>query len=47
MLTNKERTALSKLMSKILRHSPEPFGVQLHPADGSCQRKYSSLLRLN
>ncbi|BFT70209.1 RNA 2'-phosphotransferase [Paenibacillus sp. P36] len=36
MLTKQVQTRLSKLMSKILRHSPEQFGLMLDSADGSC-----------
>lgn len=28
---------LSKLMTKILRHTPESFGIRLDPSDGSCE----------
>ncbi|TXK80026.1 RNA 2'-phosphotransferase [Paenibacillus sp. N3.4] len=35
---NKEKkTHFSKLMSKMLRHSPEQFGLKLDPTDGSCE----------
>lgn len=36
MLNDKLQINLSKFMSKILRHSPEQFGLSLAPADGSC-----------
>lgn len=29
-------TSLSKLLTKMLRHTPEDFGLVLDPADGSC-----------
>ncbi|WP_058304563.1 RNA 2'-phosphotransferase [Gorillibacterium timonense] len=29
-------TSLSKMMTKLLRHAPEEFGVVLDPEDGSC-----------
>lgn len=36
MLPDNIQTKLSKFMSKILRHSPEEFGLSLDPMDGSC-----------
>lgn len=36
MLNPSTEKSLSKLMTKILRHSPEAFGVTLDPEDGSC-----------
>ncbi|WP_338555146.1 RNA 2'-phosphotransferase [Paenibacillus sp. KS-LC4] len=36
MLTEKREKSLSKMMTKILRHAPEKFDVQLDEADGSC-----------
>lgn len=36
MVSAHVQTRLSKLMSKILRHSPEKFGLQLDSGDGSC-----------
>ncbi|MFC3800876.1 RNA 2'-phosphotransferase [Cohnella sp. GCM10012308] len=36
MLNQKSEKSLSKLMTKILRHIPEAFGVTLDPEDGSC-----------
>jgi putative RNA 2'-phosphotransferase len=36
MLQGNMQTKLSKFMSKILRHSPEEFGLSLNPTDGSC-----------
>ncbi|MBP1963757.1 RNA 2'-phosphotransferase [Paenibacillus aceris] len=36
MVSNNMQTSLSKLMSKILRHSPEKFGLLLDSVDGSC-----------
>lgn len=36
MLQDNVQTKLSKFMSKILRHSPEDFGLSLNPVDGSC-----------
>jgi RNA:NAD 2''-phosphotransferase len=36
MLNQAMEQSLSKLMTKILRHTPEQFGVSLHPEDGSC-----------
>lgn len=36
MLQDNVQTKLSKFMSKILRHSPENFGLSLDPVDGSC-----------
>ncbi|MEK8130429.1 RNA 2'-phosphotransferase [Paenibacillus filicis] len=36
MLSEAREKTLSKLMTKILRHSPESFGIRLDGADGSC-----------
>ncbi|NOU94875.1 RNA 2'-phosphotransferase [Paenibacillus sp. LMG 31456] len=36
MLNESQEMSLSKLMSKILRHSPQDFGLSLNAADGSC-----------
>lgn len=36
MLDPKSEKSLSKMMTLILRHSPETFGVTLDPEDGSC-----------
>ncbi|WP_309121597.1 RNA 2'-phosphotransferase [Paenibacillus sp.] len=36
MLTQATEKSLSKLMTKILRHTPEEFGVVLDPKEGSC-----------
>ncbi|MEC0228230.1 RNA 2'-phosphotransferase [Paenibacillus alba] len=36
MLDKEKYTKLSKFMSKMLRHSPEEFGLSLDPVDGSC-----------
>ncbi|WP_341281643.1 RNA 2'-phosphotransferase [Paenibacillus sp. FSL H8-0537] len=36
MLTDKREKSLSKMMTKILRHAPEKFGILLDEADGSC-----------
>jgi len=36
MLDSNSEKGLSKLMSKMLRHTPEEFGLQLSPEDGSC-----------
>ncbi|NOU71701.1 RNA 2'-phosphotransferase [Paenibacillus sp. LMG 31458] len=36
MLQDNVQTKLSKFISKILRHSPEDFGLSLNPVDGSC-----------
>ncbi|KQX45798.1 MULTISPECIES: RNA 2'-phosphotransferase [unclassified Paenibacillus] len=36
MLPDKVQIQLSKFMSKILRHSPEEFGLSIDPIDGSC-----------
>ncbi len=36
MLNQAMEQSLSKLMTKILRHTPEQFGVSLDPEDGSC-----------
>ncbi len=36
MLNQVMEQSLSKLMTKILRHTPEDFGVLLDPEDSSC-----------
>ncbi|MCS7463866.1 RNA 2'-phosphotransferase [Paenibacillus doosanensis] len=36
MVNKHWETSLSKFMTKILRHTPEAFGVTLDPQDGSC-----------
>ncbi|RIX48648.1 RNA 2'-phosphotransferase [Paenibacillus nanensis] len=36
MLDENAEKSLSKLMTKILRHAPEEFGIALDPEDGSC-----------
>jgi len=36
MLNQAVEKSLSKIMTKILRHTPEEFGVSLDPMDGSC-----------
>ncbi|MDQ0114896.1 RNA 2'-phosphotransferase [Paenibacillus harenae] len=36
MLDQAMEKTLSKLMTKLLRHAPEEFGVALNPEDGSC-----------
>ncbi|MFC5452136.1 RNA 2'-phosphotransferase [Paenibacillus aestuarii] len=36
MLNQAVEKSLSKMMTKLLRHAPEDFGVVLDPADGSC-----------
>ncbi|MFD0589048.1 RNA 2'-phosphotransferase [Paenibacillus sp. GCM10027627] len=36
-LDHDREKSLSKLMTKLLRHTPEAFGVVLDSADGSCQ----------
>ncbi|MCR8636602.1 RNA 2'-phosphotransferase [Paenibacillus radicis (ex Xue et al. 2023)] len=36
MLNERQQMSLSKLMSKILRHSPQDFGLSLDEGDGSC-----------
>lgn len=36
MLNQAMEKSLSKMMTKILRHTPEDFGVVLDPVDGSC-----------
>ena len=36
MLTPAQEKSLSKFMSKLLRHTPEHYGVVLDPEDGSC-----------
>ncbi|MEK3785452.1 RNA 2'-phosphotransferase [Paenibacillus sp. FSL K6-1230] len=39
MLDQAKEKSLSKLMSLLLRHKPEEFGVVLDPEDGSCPIK--------
>ncbi|WP_282937436.1 RNA 2'-phosphotransferase [Paenibacillus sp. RC67] len=36
MHNRKSEISLSKLMSRLLRHTPEEFGLRLDPEDGSC-----------
>ncbi|WP_042205167.1 RNA 2'-phosphotransferase [Paenibacillus durus] len=36
MLNQAAEKSLSKMMTKLLRHTPEEFGVVLDPGDGSC-----------
>lgn len=36
MLNQDREKSLSKMMTKLLRHAPEEFGVVLDPEDGSC-----------
>lgn len=36
MLNQEIEKSLSKMMTKLLRHTPEEFGVVLDPEDGSC-----------
>jgi putative RNA 2'-phosphotransferase len=36
MINQAMEKSLSKMMTKILRHTPEDFGVVLDPVDGSC-----------
>lgn len=36
ILTPQVEKSLSKLMTKLLRHTPEQFGLVLDPEDGSC-----------
>lgn len=36
MLNQAMEKSLSKMMTKLLRHAPEAFGVTLDPVDGSC-----------
>lgn len=36
MLSQTQEKGLSKMMSKLLRHTPEDFGVVLDPEDGTC-----------
>lgn len=36
MLNQAEEKSLSKMMTKLLRHTPEDFGVVLDSGDGSC-----------
>ncbi|WP_234414335.1 RNA 2'-phosphotransferase [Paenibacillus sp. CAA11] len=37
MLAPNTEKSLSKLMTKLLRHTPEEFGIVLDPEDGSCR----------
>lgn len=43
MLNQAMEKSLSKMMTKLLRHAPEDFGVVLDPEDGSCS--VSTLLK--
>ena len=36
MLSNATEVSLSKFMTKLLRHTPEQYGLILDPEDGSC-----------
>lgn len=36
MLSNATEVSLSKFMTKLLRHTPEQYGLLLDPEDGSC-----------
>jgi putative RNA 2'-phosphotransferase len=36
MLNHETEKQLSKFMTKLLRHTPEEFGLVLNPLDGSC-----------
>ncbi|WP_409342778.1 RNA 2'-phosphotransferase [Paenibacillus sp. MBLB4367] len=36
MLSKEKETRLSKFMTKLLRHTPEDYGLVLEPSDGSC-----------
>lgn len=36
MLNKNKEIGLSKFMTKLLRHTPEAFGLRLDPEDGSC-----------
>lgn len=36
MLNKQSEISLSKLMTKLLRHTPEEYGLSLNSADGSC-----------
>ncbi|WP_240416365.1 RNA 2'-phosphotransferase [Paenibacillus periandrae] len=44
MLNEKTAVSLSKLLTKLLRHTPEEFGITLEQKDGSC--KLDELLRM-
>ncbi|MCU6796412.1 RNA 2'-phosphotransferase [Paenibacillus sp. WQ 127069] len=44
MLNEKTAVGLSKLLTKLLRHTPEEFGIDLEQKDGSC--KLDELLRV-
>ncbi|TYP68337.1 RNA 2'-phosphotransferase [Paenibacillus methanolicus] len=48
MKNAQERQRLSKMMTKMLRHAPDEFGLRLDPADGSCQADalLNALMRL-
>ncbi|OXM83509.1 RNA 2'-phosphotransferase [Paenibacillus rigui] len=37
MLTKNQEISLSKFMTKLLRHTPEAFGLRLDPEDGTCR----------
>lgn len=37
MAKTQGRRQLSKMMTKMLRHAPDAFGLRLDPADGSCE----------
>ncbi|MEK3945153.1 RNA 2'-phosphotransferase [Paenibacillus sp. FSL R10-2796] len=37
MLSNTAEVSLSKFMTKLLRHTPEQYGLILDPEDGSCR----------
>ncbi|MBP1995770.1 RNA 2'-phosphotransferase [Paenibacillus eucommiae] len=37
MINKKSEISLSKLLTKILRHTPEAFGIVLESKDGSCK----------
>lgn len=36
MINKETETRLSKFMTKLMRHTPEEYGLVLDPADGSC-----------
>ncbi|MDF9842443.1 RNA 2'-phosphotransferase [Paenibacillus sp. PastF-1] len=36
MLDAKAEVSLSKFLTKVLRHTPEQYGLMLDPEDGSC-----------
>lgn len=36
MLNSAAEVSLSKFMTKLLRHTPEQYGLILDPEDGSC-----------